>query len=729
MLKYKIGLSLIFALHLGHLVYAQNRIVPGVPIKDKSFMIMVDELTLKNCKEDILSYKQVLESEGLPTFIVSSNWESPDAIKKEVLHHYEQSKLEGIVLIGDIPIPLIRKAQHLATAFKMDEKLDIFDSSVPSDRFYDTFDLKFEFIKQDEKKPLLYYYNLAIDAPNHIQSQIYSGRIKPLVNGEDKYLQIRNYLKKAVLEHQAQNKLDQVVSYLGDGTLSNSLTAWNPEQSRLEEQFPNVFINNQQAQFFRFDFWNYPKEEIINQLRRENLDVVVFHEHGMPDRQYLSGEIPSTSAEEHATGMQTYLKRQAIRETTKGKTSSDFMAPWKKDYYIDSTWIEGFNSAEFAMQDSLDDLKTGIIVEEVYGIQPNARFILFDACYNGDFREDDYIAGRYIFSPGKTVVTLANTVSVLQDVSSTHMMGLLGLGTRIGQWARFNNILESHIIGDPTLRFYPNETIAQLEDMLSGRLSQAMLLERAKNSPNLDLQNLALTQLYRQNYNGISALLKEKFISSPYAVTRLTCMELLSKQNDSNYYDVLKLATKDSDELIRRLGINQISKVGHPDFLPYLIEGYIENQHSKRVLFSLKMAIHAFSIDDVKKAADPLFAKSHFINKEKFKKEFLALATQGFYGNINKETFDKTIKASSRKLYINSLKNLNYHPTVDKYNAMLFDSEEPEEIRVWMLQSLAWFGHSYRKAEIVSACERLIASTTSSALLKEEAQRTINTLN
>ena len=31
--------------------------------------------------------------------------------------------------------------------------------------------------------------------------------------------------------------------------------------------------------------------------------------------------------------------------------------------------------------------------------------VIFDACYNGDFREKDYIAGRYIMSEGKCVTT------------------------------------------------------------------------------------------------------------------------------------------------------------------------------------------------------------------------------------------------------------------------------------------------------------------------------------
>lgn len=56
-------------------------------------------------------------------------------------------------------------------------------------------------------------------------------------------------------------------------------------------------------------------------------------------------------------------------------------------------------------------------------------------------------------SEGKCVTTFANSVNVLQDKMANEMLGLLGMGARVGQWAKLTNILESHITGDPTLRF------------------------------------------------------------------------------------------------------------------------------------------------------------------------------------------------------------------------------------------------------------------------------------
>ena len=132
--------------------------------------------------------------------------------------------------MGNVPIAMIRKAQHMTSAFKMDEVEHPFrESSVPSDRFYDDFDLKFDFLKQDSVENNFFYYNLSIESPQKIQCDIYSARIKAIDNGEDAYAQISRYLKKTIAEHKSGNKLDQFFSYTGDGSYSNSMVAWTPE--------------------------------------------------------------------------------------------------------------------------------------------------------------------------------------------------------------------------------------------------------------------------------------------------------------------------------------------------------------------------------------------------------------------------------------------------------------------------------------------------------------------
>ena len=54
-------------------------------------------------------------------------------------------------------------------------------------------------------------------------------------------------------------------------------------------------------------------------------------------------------------------------------------------------------------------------IEDMEGYTPQAKFVMFDACYNGSFYDENYIGGRYLFQEGNTVVA-AETVNSLQDI-------------------------------------------------------------------------------------------------------------------------------------------------------------------------------------------------------------------------------------------------------------------------------------------------------------------------
>ncbi|MGP1478045.1 MAG: hypothetical protein ACTTJK_11395, partial [Phocaeicola sp.] len=475
---------------------AQKCIKPHSMTGSTSFAVVTDNKTWVKCQDQIIAYQSLLtDEENLPTFILYDEWKTPEAIKKEIKNLYKKSRLEGVVFIGDIPIPMIRKAQHLTSAFKMnEEKYPWIESSVPSDRFYDDFNLEFDFLKKDSIENF-YYYDLAIKSPQHIHCDIYSGRIKPVDNGIDPYEQINHYLQKVIIEHRSKNKLDQFFSYTGDGSYSNALMAWTPEAFTLREQMPNVFDTTGRAKFFRYSFYDYPKETIMNQMKREDLDFAIFHEHGTPDRQYISA-IPNTIyLKEHIEQLKRDKRDYMRRLKGNLKSIADFKQEQAK-LGLDSTWYAGFDVKEIKEADSLLDLKTGIILQDVTAMTPNARMVIFDACYNGDFREKDYIAGRYIFSEGKNVATFANTVNVLQDKQANELLGLLGMGARIGQWAQLTNILESHIIGDPTFHFESNYNDVNALDLFSSPYQEKAML-RLLNFPYADIQNFALHQLYR----------------------------------------------------------------------------------------------------------------------------------------------------------------------------------------------------------------------------------------
>lgn len=172
-------------------------------------------------------------------------------------------------------------------------------------------------------------------------------------------------------------------------------------------------------------------------------------------------------------------------------------------------------------------------------------------------------------------------MNVLQDKSANDLFGLLGLGTRLGFWARYTNILESHILGDPTFCFRPSVEGINCNEWLGTDQKPDFWLSLLKNSGLADIQNVALLKLYHAGFPGISDTLKTYFGKSPYAVVRYNCMTLLEKINDRNFREVLKQATTDPYEFIRRIAIHRMGQVGSKEFLPYIIESYVNDYFLK----------------------------------------------------------------------------------------------------------------------------------------------------
>ncbi|MDD5346697.1 MAG: hypothetical protein PHW30_09180, partial [Proteiniphilum sp.] len=87
-----------------------------------SFAIVVDSAVLANCSSSIDQYRSSVEADGLATHLIVDKWSLPDSIRIRLQQLYLHDQLEGAVFIGDIPVPMIRDAQHLTTAFKMDQR-------------------------------------------------------------------------------------------------------------------------------------------------------------------------------------------------------------------------------------------------------------------------------------------------------------------------------------------------------------------------------------------------------------------------------------------------------------------------------------------------------------------------------------------------------------------------------------------------------------------------------
>lgn len=628
---------------------AQDVIPPTLKVSDRSFAIIVDKTTFEQCKKDILAYKMAVESDQLPTYIVAHTWKNPEQVKKEIQLLYSNSKLEGVILIGDIPIPMISKAQHLTNSA----------TPIPSDRFYDDFALTFDFVEQSKTNPALFIYNLAGSTTNGIKSNIYSARIKPLRNNtteSNKYQQISAYLQKAANRHQHNNSIDHILSYTTAQSLHSALSTYSSESLCLEEHFPLALNTNNQIQSYNGRYHNFSEEETINLFGKNKLDIAL---------------------------IQLDLEKDSI-------TAVDRM-------FTDHT------------------LKRAL---------PSPIFTIFSGQQKGDFTAPTYTAGQFIFSEGQSISVLANTVNPSSPKNALHLIGLLNMGVNIGRWAQLNNSLETHIIGDPTLCFH--QSSADSVRIFLDEKSNKKLLEALPKVKSADAKSLLITQLSANRYEDISKLVTKEYDNSDSPSVRYTCMSIGLQQGSDTKTALLKKGIKDSDELIRGYVIHAMAKIGDPSFIPSLVEAYIENQHSTYILAQVRMALHAFNRELIKNIAEPAFATAEFADVAKEKEKFYEEQLKSPYAEIDKSIFDN--RPFVRRQGIAALRIINYHPSVDRYLEFVRNSKIDVDLRIAMLESLTGFGDSYRKSEIIAACQELIVDTRHSRKLRDEARRTLNTI-
>ena len=712
-------------------------ILPGAAQKRNSVALITDSKSWSQCNTAIENYRKSIIQDGLDAFIAAGSWDTPEQVRDSLKKWKTDKQIEGAVFIGDIPIPMIQKAQHLTSAFKMDElRYPRRDSSVPSDRFYDDFDLEFRFIGRDSLQHNLFYYDLSPFSPQEISCDIYTARIKPSSMFGNCYEELSAYLNKVVRLKAEQNILDEVSSHTGDGSFSNSLVAWKDESITLAEQLPEAFNSRKEGKFLLYAMDPDIKQLIFKEIQRPDLDLILFHEHGLTQTQYISGNPPSDQVDKYFEmgryGVRNYIRSQINYGKTQQEAESclknllpDIREEWYKDA-LDSILIQA---------DSLIDNKSVIELDEIQKVAPNVKMAIFDACYNGDFRESDWVANRYIMSPGECVVTIGNSVNVLQDKSSSDLLGMLAAGHRVGEWMKETNILESHIFGDPTWRFQTSykEPAHDLENK-----NIDYWLDILENKKNCYSGSLALHKLYQLKYEGLSDLLLDTYRTSPYYMVRLQCLHLSAHYSGDNYITLLKEAADDPYEFIRRKALFFMGKNGSEELVENLTNAYMNDWNSKRIAFNIGFSASHFS--------DSLFIKS--LRKKTYKSDmvidkdaFMKMAEKYYKGpcSMSKSTLkilsDKEAKTSSKQLYLMGMRNNPYPFMTDRIIDIILDNSQPIQFRIDAASVLGWFVRAWNKEDLVETLRSILSgninATTKQELplvLQEEISKTIKRL-
>lgn len=713
------------------------------------FLIVVDSESYNSAKSEILAYKSVLESEGLGVEILAGDWKSPEVLREEIKKIYNRKPaLEGAVFIGKVPVVRVQNFQHATTAFKMDEeKFPIEDASVTSDRFYDDLDLEFEFIQNDKSNPNIFYYKLKESSPQKIESDFYTARMLPPSDyGKESGQMLREYLQKVVIAHKNETKAQLLKVFNGHGYNSDCLTVWQDQQYEMKEQFPLAFKSSIGNRFYNFRQSPFMRDNIYELLERDAADIFIFHEHGDFDTQYINGEFPAgniLSLKLNENPNTIYSKdsqnfgpmealivslRNSYRKYS-GKRREDFKEIVIKEF--------GFNESVFN-QKTLDSLKysdslfaasINIKLPDLKSLKPQAKFVMFDACYNGSFHRQGYVAGYYIFGNGSTITTQGNTVNVLQDKWSTELIGMIGAGARIGFWQKEIQPLESHLVGDPTLRFTNSEGLSNrnsLQSKLNYNLAvnskNQKVWEEYLKTDNPILQAVAIKKLSALNLPEFSTRLLEIFKNSKFNSVRMEALKRLFDYSDENMVIAISLGIEDSFELIRRNSARFAGYSGDPRLIKPLVKTMLFSGESQRVQYAAQNSVLMFNISDVIKELSVQISASNLINGAQIEsdiKKFL-LSEQKRQDKALATILNKEAKLEDRISAIRNLRNYNNHKQVDQLLGVLANKSDDLKTRITLAEALGWFNLSINKEKIIASMESIARDSSENEFLKKE---------
>jgi hypothetical protein len=685
--------------------------------------VVTDTVTYQIIGKDIDRYVAAINSDGKRAVLVRDVWQHPDSIRQALQTLYQNEHLEGAVFIGDIPVVMTRDAQHLTMAFKMNQERDWKESSVPSDRFYDDFDLQFEYIRQDSTEKLYHYYSLKASSAHVVSSDIYSARIKaPVKTGKDKYQLLSEYLQKVVKDKQQQRALNRVFYFTGHGYNSESINARIDEGWVLKHHFP--FLGKRPGS--RLDFINFDTDEFVRgrllaQLADTALDIAILHHHGDSDIQYLSETPKAGAPQQYADALKAFFRSKIRR--AKDTTAA-------KQYYIENydvaeSWVANAFDPATAEADSLQNAAANVVISDTYGRVFNAKFVMFDACFNGSFHLDDYLSGHYIFNPGATIVAKANTVNALQDMWPNELIGLLNEGVCVGNWAKEVFTLESHLIGDPTFHFTAGRSVLD-RDIVKEKNSPKYWRKLLNSSAPSDLRVLALVKL--QNNRAITPdELLSVLEKDADPLVRLEAFSLLKKRLSPQLTQAIALAMTDSYELLRRLGTLTAGKSGDAALLPVIAKVYFNPATTNREHFQLRYAIDQYPYDTIVKYFSSWRANSPDWPAEKNYAAFLAsLKRNADSQGADFAKLNDTLARPARFI-ISAQRNLCQTEHLDNLFTYLKNGSDTG-LRVLTAETFGWYVYSWKRDEILAFCKQQWA-VEQDAAVKNELEKTIGRLS
>lgn len=703
----------------------------------RGFAIVVDPESYAQAQTEIDQYQQVVESRGLKPVLVIDRWGVPDSIRACLMSLYQDKRnpIEGCVFIGDIPVAKVRDAQFLTSAFKMDQggRFPMSEYCVSTDRYYDSFDLEWDFICRDSARSEYFYYTLRSDCQQKLRPSIYSARIFPRTNqlGE-KYEKLRRYMRRVNEAAGRENKLDQVFYFGGHGNVSDSYDARMDEKVEMYDQMPWLKKGGS-LKFLDFRRDNVVKPRLMNELRRGELDYALLHHHGSEEEQLLSGYPVTSSLPTSLDNARRYVRSLARSGKRRGRSFEDIKASAAS--YLRSevpvSWIKEAEDPEIMAKDQAADYAQDLHVAEFKDFAPQVFLVSLDACYNGSFHMDESIQEAYLFGPGSgTLLALANTVNSIQDRWINRYSGMIGLGMRVGYLAMLNVTLETHLFGDPTYCFTPSGDCGFDVNAAMNNTSPRFWRKQLDNCYPA-VQALAVYELAERCEGNYSDLLMDIFKSSPYGMVRLAALLELTNYRDDNLTAAVAAGMDDNYELLQRFAVILSGRIGEGCLVEPLMRLYCQNTLPERVEFdlganALRCYDSALLLPAFRKALAETDCYRNPDSIAAVKEESLTYYSTSMSEDFRQTAFDRSLTVKARLSDILSLRNYNVHSLVPEMLDYLSEPSDDVQIQQAMWETLGWFDLSYQAPGIAAKAQSVMNDSRFDVCVRKEAEKTWN---
>ena len=510
------------------------------------------------------------------------------------------------------------------------------------------------------------------------------------------------------------------------------------EEKAYRENFPLAFQNGTGFKHWNFRMNHAMRNYLLSELKRDGIDVFMFHEHGAPDQQLVNGNEACQETSSRLASVKREIYSHTKKRAKKGESLDSLQQMFSVKFGLAAGFWDDYANAEYWKKDSIAHAESYISLPDLENIVSNPTFVMFDACYNGSFQDKDQIAGRYIFNPGSTLVVQGNTRNVLQDRWTIEMIGLLSHGIRVGQYNKLVATLEGHLIGDPTVRFAPISANTVSTDILT-KADNRKYWNRLTKSKYPDIQSLALRMLADCDFGlsegnekakaTTSAMLLSTFRTSPFNTVRMEALKMLSRYGGEDFTEAVRLGLNDPYERIARSSADYAGRIGDVSLLPDMVRVLFEDEDRIRIQYQLNTSLFLFPkekvIDEVRRY---LSASNRMDKKAEMEKAVESIADNfAFRDRGDSVIMDAKAKTDKRISAIRFLRNNPRTQSLDTYLTFLNDTSVPQNLRVLMAEALGWFDLSCRKADIRSFIRKMLVEGQPDEL-KEELLQTLERL-